>query len=177
VVLSVAFVVLAVSSCLKAWCSPGNAETSSESPTAKQSRHSSVYERVGPWSLKTLDGKEMRFSECKGRVVFLNFWATWCVPCVAEMACIQRLYNAIKGDDIAFVLVTDEKEKTVRTFLKKHKLTVPIYLRDKKVPKLFKTKKLPLTFILDRNGKIVYRRTGFAEWDEPACKGLIQGFM
>ncbi len=177
VVLSVAFVVLAVSSCLKAWCSPGNAEASPESPTAKQSRRSSVYERVGPWSLKTLDGKELRFSECKGRVVFLNFWATWCVPCVEEMSSIQRLFDLMKGDNIAFLLVTDEKEKTVKAFLDKHQLTLPIYLRDKKLPKVFRTKRLPVTYILDCQGNIAYRRTGSAEWDDPACQELIRGLM
>lgn len=162
---------------LAAWTDLGRVEAMPQSPKPSKVQRISVYERIGPWCIRTLDGKEVAFSECKGRVVFLNFWATWCVPCVEEMSSIQRLFNLMKCDDVAFLLITDEKEKTVRAFLDKQHLTLPIYLRDKKVPKVFKTRRLPVTYILDREGMIAFRRTGSAEWDDPACQKLIRDLM
>jgi peroxiredoxin len=134
-----------------------------------------VYDKAGDWSFKTLDGKTTAFSDFRGKVVFLNFWATWCVPCVEEMPGIQRLISTMKDHDVAFVLVTDEKEEKVRKFLEKHRLDLPIYIRSGKAPKTFKTKRLPITYILDRGGKIAMRRTGSTEWDDSACQDFIRG--
>jgi thiol-disulfide isomerase/thioredoxin len=137
----------------------------------------SVYDRAGDWSLHTLDGKALSFSECKGKMVFLNFWATWCKPCIAEMAGIEKLKRDMKDENMVFLMVTEEAEETVRAFLKKHPIKLPVYRSGKGAPKMFKPRKFPYTLIIDKDGNIVFRRTGSMEWDQPACRDLIRGFM
>jgi thiol-disulfide isomerase/thioredoxin len=141
---------------------------------SSSSKPATVYEKAGDWSLKTLDGKNMAFTDCRGKVVFLNFWATWCVPCTEEMPGIQRLAKNLKDQDVVFLLVTDEKEDKVLRFLKKHRLDLPVYIRGKKAPKCFKTKQLPITYILDRQGNIAMRRTGSTDWDDAVCEKFIR---
>lgn len=137
-------------------------------------KQTTVYEKAGDWSFKTLDGKTIPFSDFRGKVVFLNFWATWCVPCVEEMPSIQRLVGAMKDHDVAFLLITDEKEEKVRKFLEKHRIELPVYIRGEKTPDTFKTKRLPITYILDQEGNIAMRRTGSTEWDDPVCQNFIR---
>jgi len=138
-------------------------------------KQTTVYEKAGDWSFKTMDGKTTAFSDFRGKVVFLNFWATWCVPCVEEMPGIQRLIGTMKDHDVAFLLITDEKEEKVRGFLEKHRMDLPVYIRDRNTPDAFKTKRLPITYILDRGGNIAMRRTGSTEWDDPVCQDFIRG--
>src|SRR5690242_14587556 len=68
---------------------------------------------------------ELRLEDLKGRPVFVNYWATWCAPCVAELPAIQKLYEATMGANISFVLISLENEETVRKFLRVRRLTVP----------------------------------------------------
>jgi len=126
------------------------------------------------WSYRALDGKEILFSESKGKVVFLNFWATWCGPCKAEMPNIQSLYDSLKNEDIVFLLVSNEDEETVRKFLDKKQYTFPVYLRDKEVPEVFKTRGIPATFILSREGSVVFKHVGAAKWDDESCLSFIR---
>jgi thiol-disulfide isomerase/thioredoxin len=152
-------------------------EAAAKSQDSSGAKRLTVYEKAGDWSFKTLDGKPVAFSDFRGQVVFLNFWATWCVPCVEEMPGIEKLAKRLEKEDVAFLLITDEKEKKVRRFLEKHKLDLPIYIRGKKHPKTFKTKRLPITYILDRQGNIAMRRTGSTEWDEPVCEKFIRDLV
>ena len=65
------------------------------------------------WSIRTLNGREVTLSEFKDKVIFINFWATWCMPCVAEMSNIQSLYDSLKSKRVAFLLISDESKETV----------------------------------------------------------------
>jgi thiol-disulfide isomerase/thioredoxin len=156
---------------------PQNAIGGTKGPESSPPKKPTVYEKAGDWSFKTLDGKDIAFSDFRGKVVFLNFWATWCVPCVEEMPGIERLMKATKDLDVAFLLITDEKEEKVRRFLEKHRTDIPLYLCGKRVPKVFKTKRLPITYILDRQGNIAMRRTGCTEWDSPVCESFIRDLL
>mgnify|MGYP006299282393 FL=1 len=149
----------------------------SDSHRGQGERRASVYDRAGDWTLHGLDGDEMAFSDCKGKMVFLNFWATWCKPCIAEMAAIRKLRKDMKDEDIVFLLVTPEREETVRVFLEKHPLKLPVYLSGEGAPKMFQPDKFPYTVIINAQGNIVFRRTGSMKWDKPACCDLIRGFM
>ena len=138
-------------------------------------KRASVYDKVANWTLQTLDGKELAFSDCKGKVVFLNFWATWCVPCIEEMPSISKLYNALKKEDIVFLIVSNEKREVVQNFLKKHPCDLPIYISPKEVPAVLKPNRWPLTFFLDRQGGIAFRCTGSTGWEETAYQDLLRG--
>jgi len=129
------------------------------------------------WSYRTLEGKELMFSELKGKVVFINFWATWCKPCVAEMPAIQNLYDSLKNENIAFLLISNEDEKTIQKFMDEKRFTFPVYLRSKELPKVFKTIGIPATFIISRDGSVVFKHVGSAKWDDESCLSFIRGLM
>lgn len=126
------------------------------------------------WSVKALDGREVALSEFKGKVVFLNFWATWCVPCVAEMPSIQSLHQMFKTDDVVFLLISDEDAQTVKEFLAGHQYDLPVYLSDEDPPNIFQMQGVPTTFIVNRDGLVVFRHVGAAKWDDEACRSFIQ---
>jgi thiol-disulfide isomerase/thioredoxin len=120
------------------------------------------------FTLNQLDGEKLNFEELKGKVVFMNFWATWCAPCVAEMPGIQTLYEKYQDNpDVVFVMINVEnKESKVRNFIKKKKFTFPIYFPDaSSIPKVYESKGIPTTFVLDKEGYISYKKVGMANYD------------
>jgi thiol-disulfide isomerase/thioredoxin len=74
------------------------------------------------WTLRRLNGTEVTFSQFKGKVVFLNFWATWCPPCTVELPNIQRLHESLKTKDVVFVVSSYEDENVVRDFISSKRL-------------------------------------------------------
>jgi thiol-disulfide isomerase/thioredoxin len=142
--------------------------------TPNKFKRLSVYDKVGNWEITSLNGKKLSFSDCKGKVIFLNFWATWCVPCLKEMPDIEKLYQDLKEEDVVFLLISQEEENTVRSFLKKHPFNLPLYLTAKKPPEIFKIRKLPMTYLLDRQGGIAFRVTGMANWADSAYGDFLR---
>ena len=120
------------------------------------------------FTLNQLDGETLNFEDLKGKVVFINFWATWCAPCVAEMPSINSLYEIYKDNpDIVFVMINVEnKEEKVRKFMKKKKFSFPIYLPNaSQIPRVYESKGIPTTFVLDKDGYIAYKKVGMANYD------------
>jgi thiol-disulfide isomerase/thioredoxin len=107
--------------------------------------------------------------------VFLNVWATWCGPCVAEMPSIQRLWEITRDDGVAFVIASDEEPAKISEFLKKRGLTLPVYRMNGKPPPAFHTAGIPATFILGADGRIALRHTGAAQWDHPDTVKFLRG--
>jgi thiol-disulfide isomerase/thioredoxin len=130
------------------------------------------------FQFKTLDGKSVSLADLKGKVVFMNIWATWCPPCIAEMPGIQRLYTKVDRDKVAFVMLTvdDDPEKAKR-FIEKKKYTFPVYSIDGPVPRDFATQAIPSTFVLDKNGKIVARHDGMADYDTDEFREFLDGLV
>ena len=100
-------------------------------------------------SAEDLDGNRLDFADFSGRVLILNFWATWCGPCIAEMPSLSRLKEATSDVGVVFACVTHEPVATVREFLDKRDFDVPIYVVDGDVPKCFESRAIPATFVLD----------------------------
>ena len=120
------------------------------------------------FTLNQLDGETLNFEDLKGKVVFINFWATWCAPCVAEMPSINSLYEIYKDNpDIVFVMINVEnKDEKVRKFIKKKKFSFPIYLPNaSQIPRVYESKGIPTTFVLDKDGYIAYKKVGMANYD------------
>jgi len=120
------------------------------------------------FTLDQLDGAKLDVEELKGKVVFINFWATWCAPCIAEMPGIQDLYKKFQDNpDVVFVMINIEaKEEKVRKFIKKKKFTFPIYFPDTtRIPTVYESKGIPTTFVLDKEGYISYKKVGMASYD------------
>ena len=125
------------------------------------------------WNLNGLNTASIDFSELKGKVVFVNFWATWCPPCRAEMPMIQNLYNDYK-DDVAFVFVTSENWTTVESFFKKNTYDLPTYNSISTPPNKFtETNSIPASYLLDKEGNILISKTGAADWDSDKVRNLL----
>ena len=125
------------------------------------------------WSLTRGDGETLQFTNLKGKVVFLNFWATWCPPCVAELPEIQRAYDK-HGQDVVFILVTDQETGVVEAFMEKHGYKLPVYYLTSGLPEVFNHRSIPTTYILSKDGRIVSRKTGAVNWDSKATDQMFE---
>ena len=121
--------------------------------------------------LVTLDGKPANLNDFKGKVIFMNLWATWCPPCIAEMPNIHKLYEKTSATDVAFVMLSlDEDFEKARKFVKRKAYTFPVYGLKEGLPAEFETTIIPTTYVIDRNGKIVLRKEGMAKYDTDEFK-------
>lgn len=128
------------------------------------------------WKLTDLENRSFNLEDQRGRIVLVNFWATWCPPCVAEMPSMQDLYNDY-GDKVTFMFVTSDDRQKVLNFLKRKNLDLPVYYPASETPKTLKSKLLPTTYIIDREGKIVVAETGAADWNSNETRALIDGLL
>lgn len=133
------------------------------------------------FDLPTLDGPRVRLADLRGKVVFLNFWATWCPPCVEEMPAVQRLADRLRGSPFTVLGVSVDADgaKKVRDFLREHHLTFPVALDpESRVAKgLYGTTGVPETFVVDRAGTIVGKYVGPRAWDDPRFVHEIELFL
>ena len=108
------------------------------------------------FTLTELSGKTWTLKEQRGKVVVLNFWATWCPPCRKEMPDLESLYQQFKEQGLVILAISDEDVGKVRPFIAQQKVTYPILLDPgRKVNELFQIEGIPKTFVYDRNGKLV----------------------
>lgn len=129
------------------------------------------------WKLQTLDGEETLLSGFEGKVLFVNLWATWCGPCIAEMPSIQRLYEQFAQEDVAFLLVSDEPPDVVEEFAQEQEWKLPLYVSNEGRPSVFESQGIPATFILDREGRIVFRHVGSARWDDESSVRFLSDLL
>ena len=131
--------------------------------------------------LLDMDGKKRRLSDLHGKVVLVNFWATWCPPCRREMPSIERLSQALKSADFEILTVNvAENLETVFSFTGTLEPipTFPIVFdTDSKVLKAWPVMGLPTTFILNKQGHIIYRAVGGREFDDQAIQAQIRGLI
>lgn len=127
--------------------------------------------------LRGLNTADLNFSQFKGKVIFLNFWATWCPPCVAELPYIQALHNDYK-DKVAFVFIANEKWSDIDSFFKEKGYDFPIY-QYKKAPlkDLPTVNSIPRTFIIDKQGNIRVDKSGSADWNSTAFRAQMDTLL
>ena len=128
------------------------------------------------WILAWGKNEPYYFSNLRDKVVIVNFWATWCPPCVAEMPELQSLYQKY-GDRVAFVLVTNEKQEVVEAFMEKNKYLMPVFYLATDPPEVFAFRGYPTTFIVSRDGRIVSKKTGAANWDSGATAKILDELL
>lgn len=128
------------------------------------------------WLLAWDRNEPFYFSNVREQVIFLNFWATWCPPCVAEMPEIARLYEQY-GDKVAFMLVTNENPEVVKAFMEKHGYVLPVFYMGTNPPEILNHRGLPTTYILSRDGHVVSKKTGAANWDSRATKKIFEELL
>lgn len=122
------------------------------------------------FELPRLDGAAVRLADQRGKVVLLNFWATWCKPCEDEMPAMQRLYERLAGTDFELLAVSVDEERTpVDAFRERLGLAFPILLDPgKAVAAAYQTHRFPETYLIDRDGRILARYIGPRSWDAEA---------
>ena len=128
------------------------------------------------WVVSDLEGNTHSFTEFKGKVVFLNFWATWCPPCRAELPSIQELYEQY-GDRVAFLLVSSESNEAVSSFVAKKGYDFPVYTVAGGVPGLLYSQSIPATYIINKNGGLVLVKRGAVAWDGDKTTSLIDNLL
>ncbi len=128
------------------------------------------------WQLKDNAGAVVNFQAYKEKVVFVNFWATWCPPCIAEMSSIQKLYSDYKGR-IEFVFVSNESHRVIDDFLKENAYTFKVYNPITTYPGQFDVKSIPRTFLIDKKGKIIIDKLGAAHWNSEKVRLTIQDLL
>lgn len=131
------------------------------------------------WELKDVDGKVIKSSDFAGKVVLLDFWATWCGPCRQEIPGFVELQKKYGKEGLAVVGVSldDQGPKVVKPFMKKYEINYPIVMDNGKTAELFGgVEAIPTTFLIDRKGEITHKHVGLVSKDqfEKEIKALLK---
>ena len=136
-------------------------------------------QRVPQFDLAADDGSRVRLSDYQGKILVVNFWATWCPPCVAEMPSLDRFQQmfAARGVEVLAISVDDD-ESAYRSFLAQHNVRLRT-VRDpeKKVSALYGTFKYPESYIVDREGRLVRKIVGPADWMSESMVSVFQDLV
>jgi thiol-disulfide isomerase/thioredoxin len=131
-----------------------------------------VRDDVNGWKLYDLQGKQLTYADFNQKPVFINIWATWCPPCIAELPGIKEIEEEYKNE-VNFILITNESVETVTAFLKKNNYeNLPVYFASE-IPLEFSSNSIPATFIVSRSGRIVVNKKGAARWNTSTTKNLL----
>lgn len=131
-------------------------------------------------AVDVFENDTVMFARYAGDVVLLNIWATWCLPCEAEMPSMQRLYEQLgdSGLHIVAVSVDDGSTGAVREWIEERGFTFHVlHDRSGRVERAYQTTGVPESFVIDRHGRIVKKVIGATEWDDPAQQSLIRRLL
>ncbi|TBW26395.1 TlpA disulfide reductase family protein [Gramella sp. KN1008] len=125
-------------------------------------------------NLKDENGNLISLSQFEGKVIFMNFWATWCPPCVAEMPAINKLHNDL-GDEVVFVMLSmdNDFEKAI-SYKNRKEYGLPVYTQVGPMPQIYHSSALPTTFVIDTKGKLVLTHKGMADYDTKEFRNFLK---
>jgi len=117
------------------------------------------------FALKDLGGKDISLDDYKGKVVFVNFWATWCPPCRQEIPGFVEAYEKYKSEGLVILgVAVSDKEGTVKSYVEKNKMSYPVAMGDSKIIRDYEPgNAIPSTIVIDRNGNIFHKHVGFMD--------------
>jgi peroxiredoxin len=124
--------------------------------------------KLPQFKIQTLDGKTFNSEKLKGKIVLINFWATWCPPCRTELPLLQKeIFNKIKNKNFVVMAISRAEVKdTVKNFIRKNKYTFPVYLDpERKTYNLFAKNYIPRNFVIGKDGTIIWTSIGYEESD------------
>ena len=112
----------------------------------------------------------------EGEVIFMNIWATWCPPCIAEMPSIHKLYNQFnENDNVRFLLVSmDDDFEKAKAFMSNRNFNMPVYHFRGKAPETYQSQVIPTTYIISGDGKLVMEKKGLAKYDTPEFEQFLR---
>lgn len=123
--------------------------------------------------LVDLDNKPVKLSDFKGKTVVLNFWATWCGPCLKEKPSLDRARQILEKEDFVFVALSEEEMSTIQRYAKAKPYGLT-YLKTTNNIKLLGVFEIPQTYVINKNSEIIYSHTGFKEWDSPENIAMLR---
>lgn len=127
--------------------------------------------------LEDLQGNRVSFQQNKGEIIFLNFWATWCPPCIAEMPDIHELYQE-KKEAVNFIMISlDEDEEKARKFIERKEFEFPVYFLRSGLPSSYDTHSIPTTYVIDKLGLIRVENHGMAKYNTKKFKALLDSLL
>lgn len=179
----VCFSIFIITAILLAAC--GNTDKNKENKESENSPKKEVGKTEAPISTTSSlsftdkDGKTVSLSSLKGKMVFINFWATWCPPCIQEMPTINELKRKYKGnDDIAFLMVdVDNNMEKSTAFMEKNMYDLPVYISASNIPSDYLGNSIPTTFILNKSGDIIARIEGGRDYTSPEIIKVVNELL
>lgn len=173
-----ALLILANASCDAGYSEPNQPPT--QTAAVPQPASIKIGGAAPDFRLWNLEGQAVALSHYKGRVVMLNFWATWCGPCRVEMPAMENLYRETSRSDFEILAISTDAQgaSLTRPFRNALGLTFPIlHDSDFRVGLMYGTRSLPMTFLVDRNGIVTHRIFGARDWAAPEAKQMIQALI
>ncbi len=128
------------------------------------------------WVLERNNKDRLEFPDLRNKVVLVNFWATWCPPCIAEMPSFELLYRDYK-DKVEFLFVSSEDHETVRGFLSRKNYSIPAYRPLSEAPEPLNGTTLPTTFVISKKGAIVIEKVGAADWNSESLRKTLDKLL
>jgi len=160
---------------------PGSANEGEELlPVDVRKARPDLSEQAPGFSLVDLHGKWRTLSEYKGKVILLNFWATWCGPCRVEMPSMETVYRELKSEGFEILAISSDPQGTVvtRPFIESNNLTFPV-LHDAEydVSGMYGVRTLPMSFLIDRKGTLRHRVFGARDWNSAEAKEVLRSLL
>ncbi len=116
--------------------------------------------------LTDLDGKPVKISDYKGKALFINLFTTWCGPCKAEMGSIENARKQLEAEGMVFLMISEEDGCKLKEFTQKHRGYKMKYLSTPRKLRSLGINEIPMSYVIDRDGDLIYQRAGAAEWDQ-----------
>ncbi|SHJ15491.1 Peroxiredoxin [Arenibacter nanhaiticus] len=127
-------------------------------------------------SLINSKGEKLHLKDLKGKVIFMNLWATWCPPCIAEMPSINDLYNKMDKEDVQFIMLSlDNNFEKAKKFKENKGYDFEVYQVDGYLPKMYNTPSIPTTFVIDAKGKLALTHKGMADYSTQEFQDFLNG--
>ena len=170
---------LIISSCLLLLIAMGPSLPGTADGVSPLNSNNIVNSKAPDFNLRDMNGKAVSLSQLKGKVVVLNFFATWCPPCRAEMPSFNKLYRLLKQRGLEVIAVSSDRSiSDIKDFLEKNKVDFPVLFdADRIATKQFRVFSMPTTFLINKNGLIVEKFYGEYDWTEPETRGKIEKLL
>ena len=123
-----------------------------------------VIREIDKIKLSNFEGKVISLKQFEGKTIFINFWATWCKPCVKEMPSIKEAQNILKNEEVIFLMASSESAAQIEEFKKNHEYSFD-YVRIENSEEM-NVQTLPVTFIFNSKGNLVFSEAGLRKWDD-----------
>ncbi|MFT4737080.1 MAG: thiol-disulfide isomerase/thioredoxin [Cyclobacteriaceae bacterium] len=129
------------------------------------------------FELEDHQGASLNAADLTGKVVFINLWATWCPPCIAEMPDINSLYQR-RNDEVVFLMISmDDDFDKAKRFLEKKGFDFPVYQLTTRLPEVFRSQSIPTSYVLSKGGEIAMTRKGLAKYDTDSFNSFLDELL